>query len=200
MLSLRPSADRSPNRPPFFARYGGKRAFLTHLHYRTLQGLGRLDAYQRVDWARVRRLVFVCAGNICRSPYAEAVARRAGLIVNSFGLDARSGDPANAAAIRNAARKGVDLLSHRACSAHDFTVRTGDLLIGFEPAHCAALADLIGIRDDVAITLLGVWARPAFPYIHDPYGLSDNYFQQCYARIDGPLASIVARARAAVVS
>ncbi len=56
----------------------------------TLRGLVRLalsypqlflglGAGRPVDPATVRRLVFVCQGNICRSAFAEAAARRAGL-------------------------------------------------------------------------------------------------------------------------
>ena len=37
------------------------------------------------DPAKVRRLVFVCHGNICRSAYADVLARRAGMNVASFG-------------------------------------------------------------------------------------------------------------------
>jgi protein-tyrosine phosphatase len=43
------------------------------------------------DPARVRRLVFVCHGNICRSAYAHVLARRAGARVASFGLSTATG-------------------------------------------------------------------------------------------------------------
>ena len=184
------------NPSEFFLRYGGKRAFLSHLQYRALHGLGRLDRYRHVDWPGVKRIVFVCTGNICRSPYAEVRARDAGVAAASFGLRARSGDKANSAAIRNAARRGVALDTHRARIAHDVDIAAGDLLIGFEPQHAALLEALFGGRNGVAVTLLGLWAHPAFPYIHDPYGLSDAYFEQCYARIDRPLAALVQHLRA----
>ena len=35
---------------------------------------GRYAAYRDIDWHGVERLVFVCAGNICRSPYGDRKA------------------------------------------------------------------------------------------------------------------------------
>ncbi len=76
------------------------------------------------------RILFVCTGNICRSPTAEAVfldrARRHGLdvVVDSAGTSAEeAGNPPDARAIRAAAARGYRLPERRArrvCAA-DFT-------------------------------------------------------------------------------
>lgn len=69
------------------------------------------------------RVLFVCWGNICRSPTAEAVMRRvvdeAGLgavvEIDSAGTSAEhAGDPPDRRAVAEAARRGLDLLSLRA--------------------------------------------------------------------------------------
>jgi protein-tyrosine phosphatase len=68
------------------------------------------------------RILFVCLGNICRSPTAEAVFReaaaKAGLSsveVASAGMgDWHVGSPPDARAIRHAARRGYDLRPLRA--------------------------------------------------------------------------------------
>jgi protein-tyrosine phosphatase len=71
------------------------------------------------------KVLFVCAGNICRSPFAEALARRLaterGLDVEfaSAGEIALEGDRCTRDAIAAAKEHGVDLSAHR---AHRLTV------------------------------------------------------------------------------
>jgi protein-tyrosine-phosphatase len=66
------------------------------------------------------KVLFVCAGNICRSPFAEALARRLaaerGLDVEfaSAGEIALDGDRCPPDAVAVAKEYGVDLSSHRA--------------------------------------------------------------------------------------
>jgi protein-tyrosine-phosphatase len=66
------------------------------------------------------KVLFVCAGNICRSPFAEGLARRLaaerGLDVEfaSAGEIALDGDRCPADAVSVAKEYGVDLSSHRA--------------------------------------------------------------------------------------
>ena len=78
----------------------------------------------------VVRVLFVCLGNICRSPTAEVVFRHAsrkagltGMHVESAGLgDWHVGSPPDARAIRHAAKRGYDLrpLRARQFSLSDF--------------------------------------------------------------------------------
>src|SRR5947199_9403738 len=124
------------------ARYGRRAGWLRYHMARTLDSVGAFAPLRRVPWDDVERLVFVCQGNICRSAYADALARRAGLRSVSFGLGARDGDCANTVASDRAAARGVDLSAHRATSAATFRVRRGDLLLAMEPAQLLALAKL----------------------------------------------------------
>ncbi|MBW4052632.1 MAG: phosphotyrosine protein phosphatase [Proteobacteria bacterium] len=135
------------------------------------------------------RLVFVCRGNICRSPYGGLRASSLGVRAVSFGLDAAEGAPANPVASRNALLRGVDLSAH--CSARLETDRLsdGDLVLVFEPAQLAEVRRRLG--DRTAVGLLGVWARPRRPHIQDPYGRSDRYFQQCFAVIDASIDALM---------
>jgi protein-tyrosine phosphatase len=72
-------------------------------------------------------IVFVCTGNTCRSPLAEALCKkmlaerlgcpaealpRHGFVVTSAGLSALAGDPATPEAIEAAREMGVDLNGH----------------------------------------------------------------------------------------
>jgi protein-tyrosine phosphatase len=134
------------------------------------------------DPAAVRRLVFVCHGNICRSAFADVAARRAGLSTASFGLSAESGKPAHGPAIEAAARIGHAMGDHRATDLSDYEAREGDLLLAMETRQLRRIA---GDPRVAALprTLLGLYTRPRVPHLHDPYSLSDAYMDVCLARI-----------------
>lgn len=152
-----------------------------------------MRSYAVADWSRFRRLVFVCRGNICRSPYAERRALALGLRASSFGLVAADGAPPPAAALRSAARRGIEMAECRSRRIEDFTIKPGDLLIGMEPGHGIELARRC---PGAPVTLIGLWSIPRRPHLHDPfYTLADDYFDTCYAVIDSAIEAIQARMR-----
>lgn len=166
--------------------YGGRRAFLDHAVYLSHYRLGFLRSFSTVSWSLVGRLVFVCRGNICRSPYAEVIARqRFGISSASFGIETVTGVGAHPPAIHNARLREIDLTAHHATSMNDFVLRENDLLIAMEPRQAEVLrswTDRMNRR--VQVTLLGLWTTHPRPYIADPYGRSDAYFQNCFGLID----------------
>lgn len=69
----------------------------------------------------MKRILFVCLGNICRSPAAEGVlrhrarARGVDLVIDSAGTGGwHAGDPPDARMIRASARRGYDISRQRA--------------------------------------------------------------------------------------
>ena len=172
-----------------FELYGGKRAYLEHLRARLMCRIGAYRDAGRIHWSRVERLVFVCKGNICRSPYASARAKSLGASACSYGFQATNGSTADPAAVRNAALRRLDLTSHRSTSVTSFQGSETDLIIVFEPGQLIEAQGHCGMRSQ--ITLLGLWARPRHPWLQDPYGRSDRYFQQCFSVIDAAVHDLV---------
>jgi protein-tyrosine phosphatase len=172
--------------------YGGRRGYLEHVRTRALYALGAYRSARDIEWAAVSRLVFVCKGNICRSPYASARALLLGVPSASFGLDAAEGAPADPTARRTARSRAVDLSAHRAARRESCRITDDDLLVVFEPSQ---LAEIRRRRSDrmPRVTLLGIWAQPIRPHIQDPYGRSDRYFQRCFSVIDANIAELVRR-------
>jgi protein-tyrosine phosphatase len=175
-----------------FELYGGRRGYLEHVHSRALHALGAYRSARDIEWAAVTRLVFVCKGNICRSPYASARARLLGVPSASFGLDAAEGAPADPAACRTARSRDVDLSAHRSARRESCRITDDDLLVVFEPSQLAEIKRRRSHRMP-RVTLLGIWAQPIRPHIQDPYGLSDRYFQRCFSIIDANVAELVRR-------
>ncbi len=163
--------------------HGGRRLFLRHLLASMQMRMPWWRRFHRVDWRRVERLVFVCKGNICRSPYASARASTFGVPADSIGLEAASGQPADEMTRRHAAARGLSLDGHRTKLAHELVLGTGDLLICMEPAQLIAvrrrLPDFAG-----QLTLLGLWSRQYRPSIFDPFGLPDESWPHCLDVID----------------
>ncbi len=180
-----------------------RRNFSTHRGLvRTLRadGLWRLGPYRkygRVDWPRVQRIVFVCQGNICRSPFAHYQALQTGspLPVTSFGLATTTGVPANDVALEVAGQAGVDLGAHRATDMGDFVIEDGDLLVVMEDRHIRWLEPHTGDRD-VQVVLLGLWCRPRFALLYDPFEQSRDYFYTCFSRVQRAVDNLLAEASA----
>ena len=117
--------------------------------------------------ARMERWLFVCTGNICRSPLAEAAARVfAGdsvLETASAGTIAVPGNPATRAGISAARELGIDLSAHRATYLTRDVVAGFDRVFGMEEEHVAAVRALDA---EIPATLLSPDGDP----IPDPYG------------------------------
>lgn len=172
--------------------YGGKRAYVAHLRACASYAMGSYRSARSVEWGSVERLVFVCQGNICRSPYACARAHALGARAISFGLEAVDGAGANEDAARNALRRGIDLKDHRSTRLLSSLIAPGDLIVAFEPVHLLRVTQQ-NVTSPTGLTLLGLWARPVRPHIQDPYGRTDRYFQQCFAAIDLNTHELVTR-------
>lgn len=94
------------------------------------------------------RILFVCTGNICRSPTAEGVFRqlaaRAGhdgaIETDSVGLTGwHIGDPPDRRAIEAAARRGIDISDLRARQLIQADFADFDLLLAMDHSHLREL-------------------------------------------------------------
>ncbi len=124
-----------------------------------------------------RRVLFVCTGNICRSPTAEGVLRtlavRSGLAleVDSAGLlGAHAGEPPDPRAQAAAARRGYDLAALRARRLEPEDLDAFDHVWVMDRGHFNQLNRRYGARPNVrlfleATTPDGVRARE----VPDPY-------------------------------
>ena len=169
-------------------RHGRKQAWVRHQATSWLHRLGLYSELQGFDASRVLRLVFVWAGNVCRSRYAEARARALGFEAGSFGLSADGRSPPDPAAVRAAQRRGIELPPRVSRRARDVRPTAGDLLVAMEPHQARALRRA---HPRAQVTLLGLWCSSPRPVLADPYGLSDAYFDTCFGCIDEAVEALV---------
>jgi protein-tyrosine phosphatase len=89
----------------------------------------------------MRTALTLCTGNICRSPMAAALLARAvpRLQVQSAGIAALVGSPADPMAIAIASANGIDLSGHRAMQVDGAQCGRADLILAMETAQLAEL-------------------------------------------------------------
>lgn len=169
-------------------RYGSRRGAVRTNWHKLVYVFGVYRAYRKIDWDAVERLVFICKGNICRSAFAEAVAKPLGVDTISCGLDTVDGAPANAIALKVAKQFSMDLSNHQTMPIDKLKLKKTDLLIAMEPGQIKQLQLLYG--EKYQYTLLGLWTRPSLPHLQDPYGSSPIYFQRCFNSIEKSVQQI----------
>lgn len=174
-------------------RYGSKRGLARNALATAARLLGRYRPLQRIEFERVQRIVFVCSGNICRSPLAEAVAQRAGFPAASFGLDCATDRPSNERMAQSAARIGFSLEAHRTRSPRDIQLSPGDLLVVMEPAQLPRVRPFL--QEGSQLSLLGLWHDRPAPYIHDPYNSHEDYLDRCARFLMEATLCLVGRCR-----
>ncbi|HEX6421424.1 MAG TPA: low molecular weight protein-tyrosine-phosphatase [Acidimicrobiales bacterium] len=153
------------------------------------------------------RLLFVCWGNICRSPTAEAVMRRAlagagleGVVeVDSAGTSAEhAGAPPDPRAIAEADRRGLDLRPLRARKVRPDDWHRFDLLLVADAMVERALLRLA--PDEAArakvrrITSFGPDA--GVDEVPDPYYGGPHGFEQVFDLLERACAGLIDHVRA----
>lgn len=131
------------------------------------------------------RILTVCIGNICRSPTAEYLLRHklAGshIQVESAGLGALVGKPADKTAQEILAEQGIDMSQHLARQINRDILGSVDLILAMEDKHLEALHSMAPQIRGRAF-LLGKWqGDQAVP---DPYRQQRPAFEHAYKLID----------------
>jgi len=171
--------------------YGSKKGLVRYFLYRSLTLFGCYRKFKRIDWGRVERLVFVCQGNICRSPLACVYAKDAGMAVDSYGVACKNGSPADSRVVGFGKRVGLDLGAHESKNISEYTESPNDLVVVMEPRHLQGLSNE-GKKQGVAqFTLAGLWLRTPCAYIHDPFNTTASFFDFCSGSVVAATRSLL---------
>ena len=147
-------------------------------------------------------LIFVCTGNTCRSPLAEALCKkllaerlgcaveelpRRGFIVLSAGLAAMMGGSAAKEAVDVARELGADLSQHVSRPLTAQLVAQADYVVTMTSGHLTALADQVS-GPGVSLRLLSA----AGDDIADPIGWDQPVYRECAQQILRHLEGLLA--------
>jgi protein-tyrosine phosphatase len=142
----------------------------------------------------VHRVLVVCHGNICRSPFAEALLRSRcrSLTVRSAGFAAGEGGPADATAIEIAREWGIDLEPHRAHLLRNADLDWAQLVLVMTQTQVQEARTRGSEEHGARVRVLGDYL-PDPPFaIDDPFGLPKDVFRSCFERIDQATARLSA--------
>ena len=169
-------------------RFGSRRGAIRTYWHKLKYAVGAYYDYSKIDWSNIDRLVFVCKGNICRSAYAEVVAKSLGIDAISCGINTKNDVSANSDAIKVADERGIDLSRHKTTPVMYVIFRKTDLIVAMEPWQADSLTK--NLKRKHYITLLGLWMCPLRPHVQDPYGHSATYFNNCFDYIENSVDEI----------
>ncbi len=144
-------------------------------------------------------VVFVCWGNICRSPMGEFVARAwaaregiDGVRFTSAGVSSEEqGNPIDRRAASVLAAHGYPSGGHRAHRISAAEVADADLVLGFEPLHVARLHGLAPRADNIRlVTDFDPDAAPGSG-IDDPWYGNRTDFEETLASVEAAMPALM---------
>ena len=151
---------------------------------------------------RAFRLLFVCTGNTCRSPMAEAIARRRAeelgwshVEVSSAGVAASWGSPASDGAIRAARGRGLDLSGHTSRGLTESQAQEADLILTMSPEHLMRVLELGGGDRAALLTSYAGGHPDGFPAtsIPDPIGGPNEEYEATFHLLERLIDRVLER-------
>jgi protein-tyrosine phosphatase len=149
----------------------------------------------------MKRILFVCTGNICRSPTAEGLfrhrIREAGLdrllLADSAGIEGyHVGDPPDPRAIAEAARHGVEIGDLRARRLESADFDGFDLLLGMDRGHLALMRRQAPAQIHERLGLLLAHAPDCgYAEVPDPYYGGEAEYRLSYRLIDAGIRGLL---------
>ena len=118
---------------------------------------------------------------ICRSPLRHICSIISRLRIDSAGLTAREGDPADSVYVDMAQTLGLDLTHHRSKPVNHDLMTEADLILVMTGGHKRRLSERYP-QFSGKIMLLGYWIDGGIP-ISDPHRKSVDAYRQVFKQI-----------------
>lgn len=145
------------------------------------------------------RLLFVCTGNTCRSPLAEAVARRllaerglSDVIAESAGTSAWEGSTASDGSMLVALEHDLDLSGHRTRPLTRDLVDAADLILAMGPTHLERVEALGGTGKAFLLHDYASHGEDRSA-VSDPFGGDLGVYRATFQELDRELRRVLDR-------
>lgn len=139
----------------------------------------------------MKSVLFVCLGNICRSPLAEGAfrtevaKRRLAIVTESAGTAAyHIGEKPDPRAIATAKRKGVDISGHRGQQVKPSDFKRFDHIVAMDADNLANLSRIKPEDSTAQLSLMLDWAKGREGQsVEDPYYGEEEGFETTWADV-----------------
>lgn len=135
---------------------------------------------------RAERILFVCKGNICRSPFAELYAKAKGWpakTITSSGYFPTARRCCPDIAVQAARTLGVDMTEHRSDVLNDETIARADVIFTFDWENYYRLRSSYPSAGRKLFSLAGVLKHSHGLAIDDPYSHEQSVYEATYRTI-----------------
>ncbi len=147
----------------------------------------------------MKRVLFVCTGNVCRSPMAEGLFRemvkgREDVEVESAGIGAMDGQKASTHSLEVLRDMGIDISRKRSNMLTPDAVRRATHIFGMTSSHKQAVETLFPAAAEKTFLLrefLGGSAMGAEHEVPDPIGLGRDAYEKTCELIKEALPSVL---------
>jgi protein-tyrosine phosphatase len=149
------------------------------------------------------RVVFVCLGNICRSPMAERVAERAAADAGVTGVEFSSAgtiseefdDPMDRRAAAVLRERGYRYADHMARRITEVQIESADLVVAMEDTHLRSVLELAPDPSKVSLLTDFDPAAERGSGVPDPWFGSDAGFYDTLWAIEAAMPGLLDRVR-----
>lgn len=150
------------------------------------------------------KIMFVCTGNICRSPMAHHYMQKRvkdlnienEFLISSCGVYACTGDKATQNAIFVMKEYDVDMENHRATNIDDANIEDYDYIITLTTRHKEQIRYFYPKLDKNIYTLIEFVSKDEiYKDIDDPWGLNITVYKNCALEIVEKVDKLIEKLR-----
>ena len=142
-------------------------------------------------------ILTVCTGNICRSPMAEGILKKAfennqRAKISSAGTHALTGNPASEFAVISAKENGIDISGHTARGLNVEIIKGNGIILCMETSHIEYVLSLAPELYKRVFNLADFSeSSRRIKEIPDPYGCSLREYRECFKEIETCITNFI---------